>query len=350
MQKILIVHPGASWSTHDVCMGLDYGLRYLGARTNIYKLDVRIARSGRWLRWNWKMGGKVGDPPNPLDVQYHAAVGVLERAFRLAPDWVFVVSGMYFHVDLLRYLKRAGFRVAMLFTESPYDDDAQVEVARLVDVAWTNERTSVERLRTHNPNVYYLPHAYHPLVHGYVKPTDETPSHDALFIGTGFSERIAFLNQVDWGGLEPALYGYWTKLGSRAMLRKAVRGGVVENDAASQLYQRARINLNLHRTSKGVSADDTQTITVAESLNPRVFELAACGAFFLTDPRAELADVFGDLVPTFTSPAELSAQLARWRDDPEGRRRISEACREAVQPHSWLARAETVLRELERRT
>jgi spore maturation protein CgeB len=346
---VLLVHPGASWSTADVFNGLKFGMQYHGAKVGTYQLDVRISRSARWLRWNWTRSGKDGAPPNPRDAQYHAASGVIERACRLDPEWVFIVSGMYFDLDLIKFLKRCGFKVAILLTESPYDDDAQVEVVKHLDIAFTNERSSVERLRAGNPNVHYLPHAWHPAIHVPQLIGNETDvaAHDVLFIGTGFTERIAFLKAVDWQGLDLALYGYWTKLGSRATLRTAVRGGVVPNASAAQLYQRARINLNLHRTSKGVTANAETHIDHAESLNPRVFELAACGAFFVTDSRAELIDIFGaGVIPTFETPEELSEQLARFKDDEKARRLIAGAAHECIKPHAWTARAETVLATL----
>ena len=63
---------------------------------------------------------------------------------------------MFLHPDIIVLLKRAGQKVGIILTESPYDDMKQVRVLPYADIAWTNERSSVEFLRQTNPNVYLL--------------------------------------------------------------------------------------------------------------------------------------------------------------------------------------------------
>lgn len=352
--KILMMHPGASWSTHDVFEGLRFGLSYHGAATAQYKLDVRIARMSEWLMFNWEKSKlPETEKPNARDIQFKAASDIIQRAVYTEPDWIFIVSGMYVDIKIVEVLKRCGFKLAILLTESPYDDDAQVEFIEPFDAVFTNERASVERLRTRNPNTHYLAHAWHPAAHVRQHPlvlaNSGIPESDVLFIGTGFEERCQLLSAIPWGqpasgNAELSLYGHWTDLDDYATLKSAIRGETIDNPVAARMYQRARVNLNLHRTSKGISSDGTAHIVHAESLNPRCYELAACGAFFLTDPRAELTDVFGpDLIPTFDSPDTLAEQLRIWRDAPAAREAVVKAAFDAVQPHNWVARAKQVL-------
>lgn len=349
--KILLVHPGASWSTADVYLNLLDGLRSHGIFPYQYNLDVRLARSNHWLTWNWKRSGKQGEKPTFDDASYHAGIGIVERALRLEVDWVVVVSAMFLHPDLLVLMRRAGLKVAALLTESPYDDGPQRIVAPLVDLVWTNERTSVEMLRAVQPQTYYLAHAYNPVSHRPDLPLEhDVPRHDVVFVGTGFRERLDLLQALPWsdGSVDFGLYGTWSALPSRSWLRKTcLRASVIDNRVAAQLYRAAKIGLNWHRTSQGfgTSADHPQ-IGTAESLNPRCFELAACQTFFVTDRRAELEDVFGDVVPTFSSAEELDALVRRWIPDEPGRRARAAAMREAVAPHTWHARAAQVIDHL----
>ena len=347
-----MVHPGASWSTADVHNGLRFGLSAAGAQTANYQLDVRIARSGQWLNWNWRKADPAqrGPRPNPRDIQYHAGEGLVTRALRIEPDWILIVSGMYLDIEIVRHLRRCGFKLACLLTESPYDDLAQAEFINTVDVCWTNERTSVPRLRAAAPRteVFYLPHAWHPLIHVDQEPADATPRHDVLFIGTGFPERVALLADADFPpDMNVALYGHWTSLGSRSRLRRYLKGSVVANEQAADLYRAATINLNLMRRRQGWGGD-AETELVAESVNPRVMELAALGRFFLSDHRAELDDIFPGLVPTFSSGEELAALAEDWLDPArtQDRRERGYALQQAVQSHSWVHRAHEVLSAL----
>jgi glycosyltransferase involved in cell wall biosynthesis len=332
--KIVVVHPGASMSTSDVWSGLTAALRDRGHDLYDYALDARIERSGAWLNYCWAKGGKKLDKPGPPDILYHAGEELVARTLRVMPDVVLVVSGMYLHPDALVLLKRAGIKTAVLFTESPYDDERQVRLLPHVDIAWTNERLSaVGKMR-------YLPHAFNREVHqANVAVPYGVKHHGVLFIGTCFQERIDLLSKVDWDGIDLALYGNWADhLGSRHRLRKYIRGEYVDNTVAAALYRKADIGLNLYRTSKGFGKDAPR-ITRAESLNPRAYELAATGCFTVSNHRAEVAEVFGDLVPMFERPEELRPLLEKWLKDDRGRARAREALPNAVAGHTWHDRA-----------
>ncbi len=81
-------------------------------------------------------------------------------------------------------------------------------------------------------------------------------------------------------------------------------------------------------------------------MNPRAYELAACGLFHISDERAEVKEVFGDLVPTFTDAADLSDKLVYWMRRPEERARIAKQLPEAVKEHNWRNRAERIIQDL----
>lgn len=349
--KVLLVHPGASSSTSDVADGLSYGLERHAVELVRYRLDQRLDRSHRWLMSNWRRTKKTKpeiERPTTGDIFYQAGIGALEMALRHQVDVVLVVSAMFLHPDVIILMKRAGLRVVVLFTESPYDHEKEMSIARIVDGCWTNERTSVEAFSVVNPRVGYLPHGWHPERHATgAQPQDAyEASHDVVFVGTGFHERIAWLASIDWTGLDLGLYGNWQQLGSRHTLRLFVRDGEVDNRRAAALYRRARIGLNLYRTTVGW-AKHAPAVGQAESLNPRAYELARCGAFSISHRRAEGDEVFGDLVPTFTEASEASALIRRWLADPEGRSRVQQQLPARVGLCSWLERSKTVIGDIE---
>jgi spore maturation protein CgeB len=125
-----------------------------------------------------------------------------------------------------------------------------------------------------------------------------------------------------------------------------VRGGPIPNERTALLYRRAKVGLNLYRTSQGWGPD-APPIAHAESVNPRAYELAACGTFFLSDFRLESAEVFGDRVPMFRSPIEAAALLRRWLADDAGRQRMAAALPAAIAEASWIHRTTTVLGDLQ---
>ncbi|MES2360153.1 MAG: glycosyltransferase, partial [Gemmatimonadota bacterium] len=284
--------------------------------------------------------------PSTADIFYQAGVGALEMALRHQVDVVLVVSAMFMHPDVLILMKQAGLRVTVLFTESPYDHEKELIVAGLVDGIWTNERSSVPAFRAVTASAGYLPHGWHPEKHGPNIAGPDMPAHDVVFVGTGFHERAQWFNAIDWTGIDLGLYGNWKGAGLSKKLRGCVKGGYIDNVEASALYRKAKIGLNLYRQSKGWGRQAVR-IDHAESLNPRAYELAACGTFHLSDPRQEVVEVFGEKVPTFRTPVEAAALIRTWLADDAGRASIAASLPACVAEASWIDRATTVLGDLQ---
>jgi hypothetical protein len=349
--RILLVHPGASWSTADVESGLRHGLQHHGVEIIRFQLDSRLERSKSWLYASWRKAQKNSTEtiqrPTVADVVYHAGIGALERALRHQVDAVLVVSAMLLHKDVLILMRRAGLRVFVLFTETPYDLQKELQVAAMVDGIWTNERSSVGDFKAVNPNSGYLPHAWHPGKHFIAgRKLGEFEAHDVVFVGSGFSERIAWFNAIDWTGINLGLYGTWKGLGLKREVMDCVRAEQIENAAAASLYRRAKVGLNLYRSSMGFGRMAPR-ISHAESLSPRAYELAACGSFHISDARAEVAEKFGPLVPTFTTPQEAEQLIREWLPKDAERQAVAEQLPACVAADSWVERAATVIGDLQ---
>lgn len=315
-----------------------------------YNLDARISMSGGYLEYVRRRANREGRKIvfAAADVLYHAAQDLLARALRVEADWVLVVSGMYMHPDWMILMERAGIKVSVLLTESPYDDRAQVSFVRHCKIAWTNERSSVPFLRQFNPNIGYLPHAYDPEVHNPTPKPDQVVGfggHDVIFVGTGFIERQRILEAVDWTGIDLGLYGTYPLLGSRSRLRKYVKGGYVDNAVVAEMYRRSKIGLNLYRTSMGFGRN-ADHIGHAESMNPRQLELAACGVFTISSFRQEIKDVFGAKGVTFSSADDLEPMIRHYLDHSEERDRIARVLPTLVQDYTFDDMAGTLLYDL----
>jgi spore maturation protein CgeB len=345
--RVLLVHPGATWSTADVEDGLRHGLESHGVQVLRYRLDTRLERASSWLFSAWRRARKTHpDLPKPTtaDAVYQAGIGALEMALRQQVDVVLVVSAMLLHPDVIILMKRAGLRVAVLFTESPYDAERERRIAALVDGCWTNERSSVTDFRRVTRRVAYLPHAWHPVKHRPDAPLEDVPAHDVVFVGSGFAERAKFFNAIDWTGIDLGLYGAWNGTRLNRALQRCLRERQIDNRRAAALYRRAKIGLNLYRVTTGFNGPPIST--PAESLNPRAYELAACGVFTISEFRSEVADIFGTLVPTFRTPIEAAALLRTWLADDAGRAAIAAQLPGRVAESSWAHRAACVIGDL----
>jgi hypothetical protein len=321
------------------------GLRAGGHEVEEYALGARLAESRVTLEYRWRKHVRADGPlkdvrPTAADVQYAAGIGLLERALRFEPEWVVVVCAAYLHPDVLILARRAGLRLAVVFTESPYDDPEQAKVAPLFEVCFTNERRSVAALRPANPHTHYLPAGYDPATHGGGDRWDRTGdvrAHDVVFVGTGFASRTELLSCVDWTGIDLGLYGSWGHVDAGHPLAPYVRDGLVDNARVGALYRAAKVGLNLYRGAGGAPA---------ESMNPRAYELAADGVCTVSQPRLEQAERLGDAVVTVDDPAALEEAVRPLLADPQRRRRRAQGLPERVRHDTYHDRAAQLVARL----
>lgn len=306
--KILFVTASVDFSIGDVSRGYRSALIRAGHDVADYVMSSRFAYHARALppemHSNASFVAKQASENIAIEAMYHQA------------DLVVIISGLNVHPIALWLLKQINTPVAVVLTESPYDDDEQnewVTKANCDVTVFTNDAFSARTRDWH-----LLEPSFDRNVH---KPSTPDPDGDCdvLMIGTGWPERQAFLEAVDWTGIKLKLYGVWPGIleNPSSPLCKFFTPFIVDNNRAPGLYSAAKINLNFHRNSKE-----------AETPGPRVFELAACGAFQLSDSRKRLKEIFVDSIPTFSSPGELESLIRTYLKDPELRRQAALAARD----------------------
>jgi len=364
--KILLVGGGAGISIKDVENGYYEALVRAGADVKLHLLDYRIDNSYKYLVYAWEnfyQGKKTGYPgPTWNDAIYLASQSALEMALKFDVDWVIIVSAMYFHPDMIILMHRAGLHMAVLLTESPYMDLEQGRVVGLdIDGAWTTELASVPVLKKSNSNVQYIRHAYDstkhfPVLHegngeGDAGPdwlNNTIPSHDVVFVGTAFEERIETLEAVDWTGIDLGLYGNWELLDDESPLHDFVRGEYVSNTDVAKLYSKAKVGLNLYRDSELFGLGTTHIKRgAALSMNPRAYELAACKVPTISDWRLEQEETLGDSVMTFKEPVQLEYNIREMLKDKELRLDMAERAFCRIQGHTFDERVKQIFRTLE---
>lgn len=336
---MIVAQPGVDFSVQDVSNGWVKGLRAVGCEVVDFNLADRVvfyagAHLKKGRRWVKAFEGE--------DAIRVAVKGLEAVCYEFNPDIVLVVSGFFIPEQIYSLMRARGHHVVLLCTESPYEDDRQLTRAPSADAVILNDPTNLEQFRAVNPRTWYLPHAYDPDMHRPSPPVADAAS-DFCFVGTGFPSRVAFLEQVDWGGIDVALAGNWQGLDEDSPLRKFLAHDIdvgCPNDQAVVLYQSAKVSANLYRreTTDGGSADGW-------AMGPREVELAACGTPFLRERRGEGDEVLS-MMPTFTSPQEFGDQLRRLLADGPQREAISVAGRAAVGSRTFTNSARELLRLL----
>jgi hypothetical protein len=352
----LIAQPGPGWSVHDVYVGWVEGLRNAGEQVHIYNLDERLAFYSQALL-------PVGDPPAdaPPDAPLKLRRGLTDEQaielsmnglaaslWKIRPDVMLLVSGFFADPQMLDHARRTGTRVVIVHTEEPYEVDRELELAAHADLNLINDPTHLARFVEVAPSVY-APHAYRPTVHHPGPPRAELRS-DFAFVGTGFASRRWFLEQLAGSGaldgLDVLLGGNWAGVTQASPLWPWLATGdpqkCLDNADAADVYRSAGIGINLYRREHNADAD-----AAGWAMGPREVEMAACGGFFLRDPRGE-GDAVLPMLPTFSGPDEAAELIAWWHTHPEQRAAAGAAAAAAVADRTFDHHARHLLRLLDR--
>ena len=332
--KILFVHPACRLSIWDVARGYRAALGKIIGDANIkdYFLDRR-------LTYHIKAAEAVAPPAVSKDqalMSRFASETVLNEALYFGADLVLIASGLNLHAIALWELEKVGIPAAVILTECPYDDAPQREWCSTYPAMqiFTHEKISSER-----EGWDYLPSAHDPNVHHPVDGIDKTI--DVLMVGTGWRERQLFLEEVDWTGIRLKILGpkaAWPAMTEESNIWPFFEDVAVDNRKIAPLYAASKICLNFHRRHQ-----------TAWSPNPRAYEIAACGAFQLCDPRPGVKELFGETVPIFGSPQELGQQVRHYLANDDERNRLAALSRERVKNETFDERAKVMLESVQSR-
>ena len=334
--KVLLVHPGAHYSVADVYNGLHDGLVANGAEVGVVNLSDRlefysgahISKDGEWIKaFSREDGIKL------------AAKGIEVVCYEWWPDIVLIITGIFIPPEVWGVLARRPHHVVLWNTESPYEDDLQMQPARYVDTVIVNDPVGLNGFHNVNPRSWYLPHSYDPAIH---KPGKATKSLacDFCFVGTGFPSRIEFFEKVDWTGINAKFAGNWAMVDDDSPLFPLLmsnREDCLDNADTVKLYRSAKVSANLYRKETS-----PQGHAEGWAMGPREVELAATGTFFLREARGEGDEVL-PMLPTFTTPAEFEDLLRWWLAHPKERNRAAAQARAAIADRTFQNTAQRLL-------
>lgn len=335
--RFLVCHPGPQFSVHDVYVGWVEALRELGQQVVEYNLGDRLNFYGAALAEDGS--GRFKKVLSDEKVVELAVNGLYAALYKTQPDVLLVISGFYIPPELLKLARQRGTAVVIVHTESPYEDERQLKLAEHASMNLLNDPVNIAAYQALGPAVY-MPHAYRPSVH---HPGAGPRGRDFAFVGTGFASRIAFFEAMNLADINAVLAGNWQQLDEGSPLRALVPHDIthcLDNTGTADLYRSARAGINFYRR-EAQRAD----LVSGWAMGPREVEMAACGLFFLRDPRGEGDDVL-HMLPTFSSPAE-AGELLRWylaHDDE--RAKLADQAREAIAERTFIHYAAALLRRI----
>ncbi len=193
------------------------------------------------------------------------------------------------------------------------------------------------------PNALYLPMAALPALH---RPLELSPAERAeygavlSFLGAGYPNRQAAFARLADLGLDLKIWGTeWE--GNARLVPLVQRGGArIDPEDAVRIYNGTGINLNLHSSVRA-----GELVVPGDFVNPRTFELAACGAFQLSDARSLMPELFAeDEIAQFSNFEELVERIRHFAAAPEERAAYAARARARVlAEHTYAHRMNTLL-------
>ncbi|WP_051217303.1 CgeB family protein [Paenibacillus assamensis] len=257
---------------------------------------------------------------------------LVDEAQRFKPDLIVVLNALHVfpqeHPEHIIWAKQQGIKTAIWFVDDPYFTQDTAVLAPYYDFVFTHEQQCVPFYKQLGcRHVYHLPLAaaterFRPI------RSDYRYCHDICFIGNGFWNRVAFFDSYADQLMKYDICiagGYWDRMVSHARWGKRLRSGWVPLEESVYYYNSSKIILNIHRPHEQ-GADNRNTFDLpAQSINPRTYEIAACGAFQLTDVRSDLAQMYtpGWDIETFQTGEELMQKIEYYLHHEEERMRIA---------------------------
>ena len=342
----MLVQPGPEFSVHDVYNGWREALIGLGEHVMTFDLATHLTfydsvaiETGRTDDDGNKEMRKALTHEQAIDL---ASDRLFAPVYKGWPDVILIVSGFFTPPLMLDILRSRRHKVVMLHTESPYQEQEQLERAAHVDINLLNDPVNIDAYKALGIPVAYSPHAYRPPVH--YPRRSLTPQFDLAFSGTGYQSRIDFFEAMNLDGLRVALAGNWIQLTEDSPLREYMihdPADCLDNETTAELYQLSETGINMYRRE----AEDGSVQGWA--MGPREVEMAASGLWFMRDPRPE-GDEILPMLPTFSSPEDASEQLRWWLAHPDERAQAARTARDAVISRTFTSNARMLLRLLDR--
>ncbi|MEA1973875.1 MAG: glycosyltransferase [Candidatus Cloacimonadota bacterium] len=259
------------------------------------------------------------------------------------PDLVVFNAQSPITVKLLKSLKKNKISTAFWFVEDFRRFPYWKTIAPNVDFFFTIQKDEFyEKLKKAKVDFYeYLPMAA-ANIHQKLEITkiDKIKyGSDVSFMGAGFLNRHNLFSKLRSYNLK--IWGNGWENNPKLAENIQNNGERVSVEETIKIYNSSKININLH-SSMGDSLFDEHK----DFINPRTFEIAACGGFQIVDRRSIIDEIFvedKDIV-CFDSVAELREKIDYYLSHGNERERIAQAGQKKVlENHTYEIRINNMM-------
>jgi spore maturation protein CgeB len=265
-----------------------------------------------------------------------------DTAIKSAADLVWYTAQSPVSVKSLRLLRAEGIKTSFWFVEDIRRFDYWKHLVQEFDVVFTIQVGEVKEaiINAGARRVEYLPMAVNPKLHRTLQLNADDATRygsEVSFVGAGYRNRVRLfeLLRIDdlklWGNDWPDKW--------QAKLQES--GRRVTPEETCSIYNASRINLNIHSSVNG------ELLEVGDFVNPRTFEIAACGAFQIVNEQVPLSDMF-DLkneLNAVRTVNELKDSIQYYSSHPLERKDMAQAAQQRVlREHTYRHRMQHALR------
>jgi hypothetical protein len=274
---------------------------------------------------------------------------IAARAIESRADLVWAVAQTPLTPTALQELRHEGVHSAFWFVEDYRLFGYWRELAPHFDAVFTIQRGEfLEALSAAGvKHASYLPCAANPEIHHPLTVSDADRSRygsPVSFVGAGYPNRQNLFSQLPLPGLK--IWGNDWPAGIPAYAHVQEDGRRVTTEETAVIFAATDVNLNLHSSSHHVGVNPH-----GDFVNPRTFEIAACGAFQLVDARSELPELFeeGREIIVFRREEEIPDLVEHYAAHAKERSEIASNARARVlKEHTYEHRMSTALDYLEK--
>ncbi len=263
---------------------------------------------------------------------------VLANIEEFRPDLLIALAQAPITGDALKKIRDVGLRSAFWFVENRYHMDYWKEYSPLYDYFFVIQKDGfLEEIKKLGGNPYYLPLCASPAHHRPLNLTEKELKEygaDISFVGAGYkNRRNFFLSLIDMG-----LKIWGDEWDMTSPLSACIqRGGErVSPDEIVKIFNASKINLNLHSSSVHDGPEPE-----GDFVNPRTFEIPACGGFQLVDERRLLPELLkpGEEVVCYRGADDLRSLINYYLRHPDERREIAmNGYRRVLRDHTYEKR------------
>jgi spore maturation protein CgeB len=256
---------------------------------------------------------------------------LLSSVFNEPPDLVIFMAQSPASERTLLKLKSMGIKTAYWFVEDFRTLTYWNTIVKNVDYFFTIQKDDffAELKNIGADNYYYLPLACLPDFHKKINEINEDDrikyGSDVSFAGMGYYNRKnVFAQLVDFNF---KIWGTDWYVGLPLSLLIQDGGKRFTEEEAVKIYNYSKININLHSSMWHWDINPN-----GDFLNPRVYEILACGGFQLVDRRKYMDGVFedGKDLVVFDTVDDLRKKIKYYLANEEERLSIAAHGRETV--------------------